>query len=528
MVHGIRLRDGRAEWYRNRWVRSAEVARALGEEPRARDRCTPTWTSRPTPTSSGTPGARSPSSRPVHAPTSSTRSSTRSGPATSAARSTAGYTAHPKRDPLHRRALRRLLLLRVGRRRRGHDRRRAGARALLPARDDGRTGERARHAPSPSAHIVLLDLPVTFSMDAIAEGARFPYRWQEGYHARVGLLPARRRLDRRRLARRRAVLRVPPHERLRRARRRRDRARRRAPPLHVPHAAARSLRGGAHARALAPRRPWRRGQGGAPRRPGPGVPPRRRAPGRAAPPLRLRRRRRASPTTSSAPSRCCCATTSSGAPARSAPSGAAPAWARPSSCPAPPDADETDGWLMTLVHSAESGTSALHILNADDVDGEPQAVVAAARSGCRRASTATGCPTRPDLAGDPGPARPDRSTVRPDRPTVCGRSAHAGVGFMRVRLAMGPATSVAVGPRARLRDPQLRRRDGVGARVPHRVVAGGPARGAAHLPARADRQGAWPPCATGCRRPASTGTAPAGARASTSWASSAPSRRPRP
>ena len=27
MVHGIRLRDGRAEWYRNRWVRSAQVAR---------------------------------------------------------------------------------------------------------------------------------------------------------------------------------------------------------------------------------------------------------------------------------------------------------------------------------------------------------------------------------------------------------------------------------------------------------------------------------------------------------------------
>ncbi len=26
MVHGIRLRDGRAEWYRNRWVRSADVA----------------------------------------------------------------------------------------------------------------------------------------------------------------------------------------------------------------------------------------------------------------------------------------------------------------------------------------------------------------------------------------------------------------------------------------------------------------------------------------------------------------------
>jgi len=31
MVHGVRLRDGRAEWYRNRWVRNERVARALGE-----------------------------------------------------------------------------------------------------------------------------------------------------------------------------------------------------------------------------------------------------------------------------------------------------------------------------------------------------------------------------------------------------------------------------------------------------------------------------------------------------------------
>jgi carotenoid cleavage dioxygenase len=34
MVHGIRLRDGRAEWYRNRYVRSADTAKALGEQPR--------------------------------------------------------------------------------------------------------------------------------------------------------------------------------------------------------------------------------------------------------------------------------------------------------------------------------------------------------------------------------------------------------------------------------------------------------------------------------------------------------------
>jgi carotenoid cleavage oxygenase len=34
MVHGVRVRDGRAEWYRSRYVRSADVAAALGEEPR--------------------------------------------------------------------------------------------------------------------------------------------------------------------------------------------------------------------------------------------------------------------------------------------------------------------------------------------------------------------------------------------------------------------------------------------------------------------------------------------------------------
>jgi carotenoid cleavage dioxygenase-like enzyme len=32
MVHGVRLRDGRAEWYRNRWVRSRTIAETLGEK----------------------------------------------------------------------------------------------------------------------------------------------------------------------------------------------------------------------------------------------------------------------------------------------------------------------------------------------------------------------------------------------------------------------------------------------------------------------------------------------------------------
>jgi carotenoid cleavage dioxygenase len=39
------------------------------------------------------------------------------------------------------------------------------------------------------------------------------------------------------------------------------------------------------------------------------------------------------------------------------------------------DAEEADGWLLTLAHSPESGTSALHVLNAGDLDGDAQAVV---------------------------------------------------------------------------------------------------------------------------------------------------------
>lgn len=33
MVHGVRLRDGKAEWYRNRYVRGPQTAAALGEQP---------------------------------------------------------------------------------------------------------------------------------------------------------------------------------------------------------------------------------------------------------------------------------------------------------------------------------------------------------------------------------------------------------------------------------------------------------------------------------------------------------------
>lgn len=50
MVHGIRIRDGRAEWYRNRFVRARQWWPVRWVSPCGPVPCMPTWTSRRTPT----------------------------------------------------------------------------------------------------------------------------------------------------------------------------------------------------------------------------------------------------------------------------------------------------------------------------------------------------------------------------------------------------------------------------------------------------------------------------------------------
>ena len=187
MVHGIRLRDGRAEWYRNRWVRSADVARALGEEERP-GRVHAGMDFAANTNVIGQAGRTFAIVEAGARPYELSDELDTIGPCDFDGTLDGGYTAHPKRDP-HSDELYAVSYFFGW----GDD----VEVTILDARACVRSSRRITMGGPVSVHdtaitqrsIVLLDLPVTFSMDAVAAGARFPYRWQDGYRARVGLLP---------------------------------------------------------------------------------------------------------------------------------------------------------------------------------------------------------------------------------------------------------------------------------------------------------------------------------------------------
>jgi carotenoid cleavage oxygenase len=187
MVHGIRLRDGRAEWYRNRWVRSAEVARALGEAPRPG----PVHADMDFAANTNVIGHAGRTFAIVEAgarPYELTEELDTIGPCDFGGTLAGGYTAHPKRDPRSGELYAVSYFYGWG-----ND----VEVTILDAAARVRSARRVTMGGAVSLHdcaiterfIVLLDLPVIFDLEAAAGGASFPYRWQEGYHARVGLLP---------------------------------------------------------------------------------------------------------------------------------------------------------------------------------------------------------------------------------------------------------------------------------------------------------------------------------------------------
>jgi carotenoid cleavage dioxygenase len=186
MVHGVRLRDGKAEWYRNRWVRSQRVAKALGED----------WPAGPV--HDGTDFAANTHVL-AHAgrilatveagslPYEVTDELDTVGPCDFDGTLPGGYAAHTKLErqtgDLHAVAyywawdhVQHVVIGTDGR---------VSSTTDVPVAD----GPMMHDFALTSKYVVLFDLPVTFSMDAVNAGRRLPYTWNPAHPARVGLLP---------------------------------------------------------------------------------------------------------------------------------------------------------------------------------------------------------------------------------------------------------------------------------------------------------------------------------------------------
>ncbi len=193
MVHGIRLDEGRASWYRNRWVRTDEVARVLGEDAPPSD-----WPDDHRPFSANTNvighagrtwaivEAGSPPIE-LSSELDTVRISNLEGSLPRA------FSAHPKRDPLTGELhvmtywwgwgnrVQYLVVGTDGRVKRTVDIDLPGGPMI---HDTSITTN-----PDGSGHAMVFDLPVIFNLEAAMGGAGLPYFWDHEYTPRIGLLP---------------------------------------------------------------------------------------------------------------------------------------------------------------------------------------------------------------------------------------------------------------------------------------------------------------------------------------------------
>ena len=186
MVHGIRLRDGKAEWYRNRWVRSTSASEALGEAPAPGERYggMDIANTNVIGLAGRTFAIVEAGGRPVelsdeleticHSDFAGTLPH--------------GFSAHPKVHPgtgeLHTV---------------GYHWARPNVLEYTVVGTDGRVNHCVDVAVpgGPMTHdcsitdttLALYDLPVTFNLELAMAGTRFPYVWDDDYGARIGLMP---------------------------------------------------------------------------------------------------------------------------------------------------------------------------------------------------------------------------------------------------------------------------------------------------------------------------------------------------
>jgi 8'-apo-carotenoid 13,14-cleaving dioxygenase len=186
MVHGIRVRDGKAEWYRNRYVGSDRVADKLG-----RPVSGPNWRGGDTGPNTNVGGFAGRTWAMVEAggtPVELTYELETVGRNDFFGTLPGSFTAHPKVDPatgeMHAMVYapgewfdhcQYVVVGTDGRVRRTVD---------IPM------GMTMLHDMSlTESTAVVYDLPVTLDIELALQGVRFPLRWNPDYGARVGLLP---------------------------------------------------------------------------------------------------------------------------------------------------------------------------------------------------------------------------------------------------------------------------------------------------------------------------------------------------
>ncbi|GAA2151560.1 carotenoid oxygenase family protein [Actinomadura napierensis] len=186
MVHGVRLRDGRAEWYRNRWVRSRRVATELGE-PWPDGPALDGFDMAPNTNVIGHAGRTFALIEGGFRPYELSHDLGTVGPCDFGGTLKGGYTAHTKKDPatgeLHAIAyyfgwehLQYTVLSASG----------VVTRSVeIPVSDSPMVHDLALT----EKYVIVYDLPVTFSMQLAADGAGLPYAWNDAHPARIGLLP---------------------------------------------------------------------------------------------------------------------------------------------------------------------------------------------------------------------------------------------------------------------------------------------------------------------------------------------------
>lgn len=188
MVHGVRLRDGRAEWYRNRWVRTPDVTDALGEPRRPSPYPESVRLFAANTNVIGHGGRTFALVEGGAPPVELTDELDTVGASDLGGTLEHPFSAHPKLDPatgcLHVVAYHWAW---------GHQVRYMVVDPdvrVVHAADIALAGAPMMHDLSiTESRVVLYDLPCTFNLEAAMAGASMPYRWDPGYQARVGVLP---------------------------------------------------------------------------------------------------------------------------------------------------------------------------------------------------------------------------------------------------------------------------------------------------------------------------------------------------